>query len=154
MATPYKLGDIAVLYYSATPVTSTTYTVASTKADNIKNAQISLKTDSPEYTTRANAGIKQHASSLKDMTISFEILVPGVGATDAAYSAFRTAYTTGADIAIYALDDDKDTAGAWGPAGNFVVTDFSAGQNVGEVQFKKVELKPSTFNGFHTATGS
>lgn len=154
MSAPYSLGENAILYYTATPVTSTTYTLPATIAANVKDVKISAKHDTPEYTTRANGGKKQYAVSLTDLGVSFLIKVPTPGTTDAAYTAFRDAWKNKAEIAAYALTGDKTLAGSEGPAGNFVVSDFSIDQGNGTVQFATVELKPSTFNDWYVSAGS
>lgn len=150
----YTLGENAKVYYSATLATSTTYTVPSTTADNVKDVNVGAKHDTPEYTTRANGGKKQYAASLTDLTTTFKIKVPATGVTDAAYTAFRDAWKNKSEIAVYALTYAKDLTGAEGPAGNFIVSDFSIDEGNGTVQFASVELKPSSFNDWHVAAGS
>jgi hypothetical protein len=151
MATPYRLGENAKLYWSATPTTTLAYVLPGTTADNIKDVKVGAKRDTPEYTTRGAGGSKQYASSLRDLTVTFQIKVPGSGSTDAAYTAFRDAWKSGAEVAAFALTDAKTIAGAEGPAGNFVVSDFSIEEGNGAVLFANVELKPSSFNDWYVA---
>lgn len=145
----YRLGENAKLYYSATLATSTTYTIPATTADNVKDVKVGAKHDTPEFTTRANGGKKQYAASLTDLGVTFQLKVPPAGGTDAAYTAFRDAWKNKSEIAAYALTDASSVAGAEGPAGNFIVADFSIDQGNGVVQFASVELKPSSFNDWH-----
>ena len=122
-------------------------------AANAKDVKVSAKTDQPEYTTRANGGYKQYAVSLKDLSVSFEIKVPGAGSTDAAYTAFRDAWVNGTEICVAALTDTATNNGE-GPAGNFTVGDFSIDQGNGKVLMASVELKPSSFNSWYESTGT
>ena len=149
MPAPYRLGENAKLYYSTTLATSTTYALPATTADNVKDVKVGAKHDTPDYTTRANGGKKQYAVSLTDLTVSFQIKVPGSGLSDAAYTAFRDAWKNKSEIAAYALTDVKTVAGAEGPSGNFVVSDFSIEEGNGSVLFATVELKPSSFNDWY-----
>jgi hypothetical protein len=145
----YRLGENAKLYYAALLATSTTYTLPSTVADNVKDVKVVAKHDTPEFTTRANNGVKQYAASLSDLGVTFQIKVPGAGTTDAAYTAFRDAFKNKTEIAAYALSDAKTESGAEGPAGNFIVSSFDREEGNGQVQFVSVELKPSSFNAWH-----
>lgn len=147
----YKLGENAKLYYSTSLATSTTYTIPATIAAEVKDVKVGAKHDAPEYTTRNNNGTKQFAVSLTESGVTFQIKVPGAGTTDAAYTAFRDAWKNKTEIAAYALTDLKTVSGAEGPAGNFVVVDFSIEEGNGTVLFANVELKPSTFNDWYVA---
>lgn len=142
------LGENCHLYYSGTAATTTTYTLPSTELSNVSNVQISGKIDTPEYTTRANGGIKQYAASLSDFGITFNIIK--TSSTDAGFLAVRAAYTGKTEIAIYALDGVKAVTGSEGPCGNWIVADFSRDESNGTVVTYKVELKPSSFNAWHT----
>lgn len=154
MAAPYRLGENAKVYYSATLATSTTYTIPATIADDVKDVKVAAGNDTPEYTTRRNNGKKQYAVSLTDLSVTFKIKVPAVGATEAAYNAFRDAFKNKTEIAVYALSDEKTVAGAEGPAGNFVVGKFERDESNGAVLFMDVELKPSTFNDWTVIAGA
>jgi hypothetical protein len=156
MSTPYRLGENAKLYYSTTALTATGGAVG-TEAPNIKSVKVGGKRDTPEYSTRANGGTKSYATSMKDPSITFEIKVPGAGSTDAAFTAFSAANDAGTEIAVWALTASSTDAAAIGPAGNFVVSDFTMDQNNSTVIFATVELKPSSFNftyGGSSSSGS
>jgi hypothetical protein len=147
MSAPYTLGENCHLYYSATPVTSTTFTIPTTEATHIKDVKVSGKQDTPEYTTRANGGVKQYAVSLKDFGITFLIQ-----RQDTLFSVWETAWSTGVEVAAFALDDLKTVTGARGPGGNWVVSDMSRSEGNSEVVFYTVDLKPSTFNAWYIGT--
>jgi hypothetical protein len=149
MAVPYRLGENGKIYYQTSAVVSTTYTVPSTTVDNVKDVKVSGKHDTPEYTTRNNSGKKQFAVSLTDITVGFQLKVPGSGSSDTAYAAIRDAWKNKTEIAIWALTDDKAVSGSEGPAGNFVVSDFSIEEGNGNVLFANVELKPSSYNDWY-----
>jgi hypothetical protein len=147
----YRLGENGKIYYTASLATSMTYTLPTTTADNVKDVKVGAKTDTPQYDTRASK-VKQYAASMQDLNVTFAIKVPGAGTTDAAYTAFRDAWKNGTEIAVYALTDDKSITGAEGPAGNFIVADFSIEEGNGTVQFASVEIKPSSFNSWYVAS--
>jgi hypothetical protein len=147
----YRLGENAKMYYTTTPVTSTAYTLPTTTVDGISDVTVGAKADTPDYTTRGSGGIKQYGRSLRDFTTTFKIKVPGSGVTDVAYNAFRDAWNSGNDIAVFALTDAKSVTGAEGPAGNFIVSDFTIDEGNGKVLFANVELKPSSFNTWYIA---
>src|SRR4051794_17226944 len=112
MSTPYKLGENAKLYYSGTAATAVPNTVPTTIAANVKNVKVVAKNDTPEYTTRNNGGVKQYAASLSDLGITFDLLVPNT--SDAAYTAFQSAFIAKTEILASALSDLKTVVGAEG----------------------------------------
>lgn len=146
----YRLGENGHVYYSATPVTSLTYTLPTTTVDNIKDVKVGAKNDTPESTVRGNGGQKSFANSLTELGIQLQIRVPGPAQTDAAYTALLAAFTGKTEIAAYALNDLKSVVGADGPAGNFIVASFDRDEGNGNVQWISVELKPSSFNSWYT----
>src|SRR5206468_3290488 len=100
-------------------------------------------------TTRGSGGVKQYANSLTDMPVTCRIKVPGAGTTDAAYIALRDAWKNKTEILIFGLTYDKSTSGSEGPAGNFIVSDFSIDEGNGKVLFADVEFSPSSFNDWY-----
>lgn len=149
MSYSITLGEKCKLYYSATLATSTTYTIPASIASEVSSVQVTAKVDTPEYTTRANGGVKQYAASLKDLGVTFEIIKTGDATLDAGISAFRTAYQGGSEIGVYVLDGASGTSGSEGPCGNWIVSDFSRDESNGAVVKYKIELKPSSFNAWH-----
>jgi len=150
----YKLGENAKLYYSATLEADFTPSVSATIAAEVRNVKVGAKSDTPEYTTRNNGGVKQYATSLKDLSISFEIKIPATIDADAAYTAIRDAWKNGTEIALYALSDLKTVPGAEGPTGNFVIADMTRDEGNGNVLFATVEAKPSSFNTWYVVPAS
>lgn len=148
----YVLGQNAKLYYSATPVTSTTYATplaASTEITLVKDVKVNLSTDKADISTRAGLGWKQTVPTLKDGTITFSMLWKPA---DANFTAILTAWLANAELAIFALDGIKTaTSGNQGPAGNFTVTNFSRNESLTEALMVDVELSASSFNGWCTA---
>lgn len=144
----FVLGKDCKAYYSATPLTSTSYATplaAATELSNIKDLKINFQTDKTEITTRASGGWKENATTLKDGSISFNMKwLPA----DAGFSAILTAWINNAEIAFYALDGAKGTAGFQGPAGNWNVSNFSRIEDLSGAVMVDVELTPSSYSGW------
>ncbi len=144
MADNYVLGKDCVLYFGSdlldggatTPTTNTW-----TELDNAKNVDLAGSTDECDITTRANAGWKGTAVTLKDAGLDFEMLwLPD----DAGFAAIQAAWAAAGEIAMMALDGSKDVSDSQGLASNFVVTNFSRSEPLREAVTVKVTLKPSS----------
>jgi hypothetical protein len=151
----YVLGYNGKLYYSATPVTAadnTSLLAGATGGTLIPLAQdvtVDLSTDKAEITTRGNSGWTQEVPTLKKGTIKFKMLWKPA---DATITALKTAWLAGTEIFAAALDGTAATSGSQGPAGNFTVTNFSRNEGLKEAMTLDIELSPSSFNGWVTAT--
>jgi hypothetical protein len=148
----FVLGKDSHAYYSATPVTSTSYATplaSTTEITNIKDLKINFTTDKADISTRGSGGWKSTAATLKDATITFTMVwKPG----DTGFTAIFTAWNTNAEIAFFALDGVKTaSSGSQGPAGNWMVTSFSRSEGLTDALTVDVELSPSSFNGWVTA---
>jgi hypothetical protein len=152
MPSPFILGKDCKAYYSATPLTSTTYATplsASIEITDIRDLDLNLSTDTTDISVRGGGGWKQSAVTLKDATISFNMKwLPA----DTAFSAILTAWLNNVEIAFFALDGVKTAAsGSQGPAGNWMVKSFKRNEKLTEAVSVDVELVPSSFNGWVVA---
>lgn len=143
------LGDDAKFYYSNTPLSSTSYATplsTATELGIISNLTLNLSNDNPQYRIRSDDWVLNGVSK-HDGSISFEMQWKP---TDGGFAIIKTAFLNKAEIAGFALDQAKGTSGAQGVASNFVVTNFTRNEPVGEFQTVSVELKPSSYSGWHT----
>jgi hypothetical protein len=148
----YVLGLNCHAYYSATPLTTTSYATplsSATEITNIKDLKINLSSEKTDISTRGGSGWKATAPTLKDGTITFQMLWKPA---DTAFTALLTAWQAGTEVAFFALDGVKTAAsGSQGPAGNFTVTSFNRNESLTEAVMVDVELSPSSQSGWVTA---
>ncbi len=145
----YVLGKNCKAYYGTTALTSTdseTALTSATEVSNIEDLTINMQKDVVEFNTRANGGWKTRVGTLKDATVSFTMVWKP---SDAAFTKFRTAYLTDAEVPFWALDGDKVTEGSQGIAGNFNVSNFTRTEPVGDVVKAEVELVPSSYTHWY-----
>jgi hypothetical protein len=146
----YILGEDAHAYYSATAITAgaqsdfDTALTGGTEITNITDLTINLSSKTADITTRG-ATYELSAVSLKNGTITFEMVWKPA---DTGFLALKTAWLARSEIFFAALDQAKATTGSQGPAGNFVVTNFTRTEKIGEAIKVSVELKPSSFAGW------
>jgi hypothetical protein len=148
----FVLGKDCHAYYSATPLTNTTYATplaSSTEITNIKSLDVSFSMDKTDISSRGTGGWKNQATTLKDATVSFQMVWKPA---DAGFTAMFTAWNTNAEIAFFALDGIKTAAsGSQGPAGNWMVSSFKRNEGLTEAVTVDIELTPSSYNGWVTA---
>src|SRR5437764_754148 len=97
----FVLGMNGVAYISATPATASDHTTVSTAVSaataitNVKDLKCNLQVEKADITTRANTGWKATAPTLKDGTITFQMVwKPG----DTNFGIMLTAWSTNAEI--------------------------------------------------------
>lgn len=148
----FVLGKDCKAYYSATALTSTSYATplaSATLLDDIKDLNFDFSTEKADITTRGSGGWKTQVATLKDASISFQMVWKP---SDAGFTAILTAFNATTEIAFFALDGVKTaSSGSQGPAGNWMVSKFSRKEGIGEAVTVDVELTPSTYNGWVTA---
>jgi hypothetical protein len=124
---------------------------ALTEITNCKDVTLNLEAGESDITTRANAGWRGTASTLRECTADFEMLwKPGDAGFDAILAAFLA---TDPDLRILEfaiLDQDKATSGAQGPKGSFSVTSFSRNEALEEAIMVSVTIKIATFDEWVT----
>lgn len=143
-----SLGKDAVAYYNATPVSVTPVAGDFTlPLDNITDLTLNLETGEADVTTRGSDGWRQFLATLKDGSIEFTMLWD---TADAAFTAIKTAWLDGDEIAFAAMSAAIATSGAQGLASNFTVTNFTRNEPLEEAISVSVTLKPSSFTTWLT----
>ena len=119
------------------------------EAGNVKDLTLNLSTGEADVTTRANAGWKATAATLKDASIEFDMLwKPG----DDLFDAIQEAWVASDEIAAAAMSgpiEGEGSAGQQGLASNFCVTGFTRNEPLAEAVTVKVTLKPSSFTEWY-----
>jgi len=151
----YILGKDGKSYVSGTALTAgansdyATALTSATEVTNIQDVTINLSKDTVEISSRANGTFKQKITTLADGSVSMKMLwKPG----DANFEIVRDAFFGNDEIFFAALDQAKVTVGTQGIAGNFVVSNFSRGEPLGDAMTADVELQPSSFTGWYEKT--
>ena len=125
-----KLGLNCKLYRNDTGGSGTYASPDWLEIENVKDLTIALSKDEADATTRANGGWKAVAGSLKDGSISFQMIdKPG----DADLDAIRDAWLNGTQIDAAALNDAVTTSGAEGIRAWFEVVTFGRTENLADV---------------------
>lgn len=119
--------------------------VANIEVPNVRNVTLTLEAGEADVTTRANQGWRATAPTLRECTVEFEMLDDP---TDAGFAAMRTAFLTGALIALLPLNK---LAGE-GPDADFAITSFSRGEELEEAVTVNVTAKLSVFREWKEAT--
>ena len=153
----YVLGRDGKLYIGTTATADaqqTSYETAAAAASvlgNAKDVKLNLTKEQIDTTTRENNGWNQSAPGTKDGAIEFEMQwKPG----DTIFETIRDAWLNDTELFAAALDGAYDTAGSQGPAGQFIVTDFSRNEPVKEAMTASVTLKPSQYTGWYEKAGA
>ena len=146
MAVNFKLGMNAKLYIADAVFTANDAAAveAATLAevDNVTNVTVTLETGSADITTRGNTGWRATAATLKDGSIEFEMVWKP---SDANFSDIKDAWLNSTEIGVVALTGAIASANNEGPAGNFVVTNFSRDESLEEAIKANVTLKPASY---------
>lgn len=149
MATTYKLGMDAKIYYgtaaadatAAAALTPATLTVM----NNVKDVNISHETGEADVTTRGNSGFRATAATLKECSIDFQMVVQP---SDAGFTAIKNAWLNGTEIALAAITGNA--SGDEGPIGNFSITNFSRNEGLEEAIVVDVTAKLSLWGSWYT----
>jgi hypothetical protein len=115
----------AKLYYSATALDGSSNDAAAVtwvEITNVKDVSYSFSHETADGTTRGNGGLRKNIPTLKDLEVTF---VLDADVSKAWWSAIRTAFANRSPIALAVMDGDETSAGADGPAANFIISDFS-----------------------------
>lgn len=140
----FILGLDAKLYYQSTgtraawPASGAPENL--TEMTNVRDVTINLETGEADVTTRGGNGWRQTAATLKDGTVEFEMIHdPG----DPSFTAVKTAWINGSNIALAVLDGASDTAGVQGLWADFQITNFSRSEALEEALVISVTAKPA-----------
>lgn len=139
----FVLGLDGKLYITATPFSGDTPGDVAVTADdlmtNVRDLTINLETGEADITTRDNNGWRATAATLKDGSIEFDaVWKPG----DTIFEVVKNAWLGNDEIGVAALDDVIGVGE--GPAGNYVVTNFSREEQLEEGMKVSITLKPSS----------
>jgi len=93
-----------------------------TEMDNCTDVTSNFEAGEADVTTRANAGWRGTAATLREATLEFEMLwKPG----DAGFDLFQAAFLAGTNVSMAALAGPLATADSDGPFADWSVTNFS-----------------------------
>ena len=135
MATEFALGMNAKLYYGAAGSS------AATEMGNVKDVTLTLEAGEADVTTRANAGWRATAPTLRECTAEFEMVWDP---TDAGFTAIKNAFLTAGMVALKILDK----TGGQGPDGDFAITSFSRNEALEEAITVSVTAKLAVFRNW------
>lgn len=107
---------------------------------NIRDLSLGLSTAEADVTTRGGNGWRSTVQTLKEGTITFEMVWD---TADTDFQAFQTAWANRTSIACAILDQDKATVGATGLWADFAVTGFEKTENLEDAQKVTVTMKPT-----------
>ena len=122
-AIPVKVGYAAKLYYGDAETASVT---GMTEVPIIREATINHGRKLAEEQTRQSA-YPRRASTGADISIDFQLSWQPSNAT---FQALETAFLAGTPIALAALSEDKATAGARGPLGDFILESWNRSEPI------------------------
>ncbi len=111
---------------------------------NVRDLTINMEMGVADVTTRGGNGWHQNVATLRDGTVTFQMVYD---TTDADFTALQTAFlaTTAAarEIKVAAMDGDIATSGSQGLIAFMNVTNFSMPENLEEAVMVDVTLQPS-----------
>lgn len=111
---------------------------------NVRDLTINMEMGVADVTTRGGNGWRQNVATLRDGTVTFQMVYD---TADADFTALQTAFlaTTAAarEIKIAAMDGDISTSGTQGLVAFMNVTNFSMPENLEEAVMVDVTLQPS-----------
>lgn len=135
----YVLGMNAKLYYGDSGSTP------STELTTVKNVQLELTAGEADVTTRGNSGWRATQATLKEATLTFDLIWDP---TEAGFTALRNAYLNSSEIALMPLDQEDGE----GPDADWTVTGFSRNEDLEEAITVSVTAKLSTFRSWQEAS--
>ncbi len=147
MAKTFLLGMEAKLYFATASETPATLDPASmTEMGNVKDLTLTMEAGEADITTRANQGWRATAPTLRECTCEFQMQFKP---SDAGFLAIRSAFLSAGEIALAPLTDAHVNVGAFGPVGNFTITNFSVRQPLEEAIVVDVTAKLSAFGSLY-----
>lgn len=115
---------------------------AQTEMDNVTDVDLEMIANEADTSTRANSGWATSRATMKEATLSFDMMFES---GDAGFTAIRTAYLGGTTLALTPLTGDKDVANNEGPRGNWSITTFTRTEPLQEVIKYSITAKMSEF---------
>ena len=143
MSEDYVLGMDAKLYRGAAGAAIGVLT----ELTNVKDVTVTLEAGEADVTSRANAGWRATAATLRECGVEFEMVWKPA---DAGFVAVRDAYLNGTNLELAVLDQDRAVSGAQGPKGTFSVTGFTRTEPLEEAIAVAVTAKLVKFDQWIT----
>lgn len=126
----FKLGMNCKAYYGAAGSTATNL------MGNVKDVTLNLSTGESDVTTRANAGWRAMAATLKEGSVEFKMVWD---TADPGFIAIKDAWFAAAAIALKFLDGP----GGSGLDADFTITNFTRNEPLEEAVTVDVTAKPT-----------
>ena len=139
MPTNYILGMNCKIFAGA----SGTALGSLTEMDNCTDVTSNFEAGEADVTTRANAGWRGTAATLREATLEFEMLWK-LG--DTGFDLFQAAYLAGTNVSMAALTGPLATANSDGPFADWSVTNFSRSEPLEEAVKASVTCKVAVWN--------
>jgi len=138
----YVMGMNAKLYYGAAAAALG----AMTELSNVKDLTVTLDAGEADITTRANSGWRATAATLREATVTWDMVWASTGVGATGFAAIKTAYLAGTTLELAVLDGSSIVAGNQGLKGAFSFTSFSESQPLEEGITVSVTAKLTTFS--------
>lgn len=122
-----------------------------TEMTNVRDVTLSLEAGEADVTTRANAGWRSTAPTLRECTVEFEMLWK---TGDTGFEAIKTAFLANSLVRLAVLTGAKDAAGSEGPLGDFSILNFSRSEPLEEGVTVSVTAKLAVFDEWVKVTGT
>ena len=142
----FILGMNAKLYQGAADADLATLTEMS----NVKDLTLTMEAGEADVTVRGNQGWRATAPTLRECTVEWEMQWKS---GDTAFEAIKTAFLNAGTVGLAVLTDDKATAGAEGPRGNFSITGFTRNESLEEAITVSVTAKMAKFAAWEKVAG-
>ena len=130
------LGFNGKLYYNANTYISPTWTEIS----NVGDITVTDERDVQDLPVRSMGSFMTHAVGLRKLTYAWQMVYDPA---DAAQTALKTAYGTGATVEFLILDGDEATTGSSGVRVTCQLSKFARQEPIGGAMMVDVEIKPA-----------
>ena len=147
MSDLFIIGIDGGIYYGAVGAALS----AMPELDNVRDVTFDGSAGEADVTTRANAGWRATAPTLREATLTFQMVAkPG----DAGLTAVKNAWLTSSQLELAALTGKKDETGAEGPKGAWSITGFVRNEGLEDAIIYDVTAKLSVFDDWIVIGGS
>ena len=104
---------------------------------NIRDLTINLEAADADVSSRAGGGFRQRVATLKDGSVSFQMVWD---TTDARFTALQTAFFANTSVELAFMDGLINTNGSQGLHADFSVLNFSRSENLEEAMLADVTV--------------
>lgn len=110
------------------------------EVDGVMDVSLNLSSDTGDASTRATGGWRQHAATLRDASVEFEM---PYDTADTDLTALRDAFMTSGSVVEMAFTDGPiATTGTQGLRGSFLVESFNISEPLSDIAKVSISLKP------------